>query len=1197
MADLIVYGFNNGFELASGLTSILHFMGGPEWAGLAYLGACLAVVMGIWGSKGADYVTLLKGIAAPALVYYAILVPKVDVQIIDDFTHETYNVDDIPLGIGLSLQVTSTLEKLMREMADDYLQPPNGPEFAQWDFMGHVRSMDLLLQQQISLNDDLYHTVADYVQNCVLHAIANGDLTGSTIANSPNLMDTMALDYDVFLTKIYYPDGTEKIDTCANVYDYLAGAITTEAGSNETNKPAERIRSRIDKRAVKSVADVRAALDNMFATIFPGYQNTAQKAFEQMFWINGIKTNLAINNPEALAYWSQASADQRQQSVIAAMSYLENLNDFIPMLKLFVIFLFPFIGTLFLTMSGKPFAYWFSALCFVTLWSPTEAVVHAAVNHFLMDELQRFNVMGGITYKTHLSMNATLMQYVGPAAMLAMTIPGLASLVLGWLAPKAVGAIAGPLMLGSHRFATTASSSADQSQSETQRRAQQEEEMKLERMWNEAANQYQYWRNTANMRHGQMTGVFGQVPQSSAFGSGVSILRGPHLADQKIQVQAGTQYTKAAQELRSVSGSFTQQAGTNLTVATLTGDGQQAVITAAENAFRNGTASEMVKGDKGAEWALQYANKLEKSHSLDNGMSKEEAFTMLSRIAASVGLSIAGFGGKIQGIAELSQKWSQKEQDLIKTLFGDTQNLVKNFKENVGIDYAKGLQKQLGLQTGQNYSDSAVAQKNINDTVNRLRTWTKMRQIVSSMSDDLRDVAGNSISTTVNMAEIFGALNDSHFGSMRNVLEESGFNRTLDKIENGMLSSTTEKQAELSYEFAKAGREKQIDFLESLKSLPGLSDVIKNKIDMALTGLKEQNLDQKVAELRSLRFALQKDTPALDEVEARQKGIETGLSEEKGRIEKFAEKKLNQGETVKAKVKTLKKDLQKEVPAPENKNLDVQQAIKDVDAWHQRAKFNPRDHVGEVTIVDGKLKGIKLGAGNSLMNVVVRRGDKTEQYLYRVGDMESLKGMALTTEEAQALSRGVAMLTQNGEFQGGQVGTTGTAREVSMEDRKTMPERIYDTMPGEIKDRVRDAENLNGQFAKKVVVDSLSEASKPTVRDKVVEGEYKAVSGQSVYNTSEIPTIDLGDSQGLKLLQERTQPEQPVQTSQPVPSQPQPQGDPMQAQNPFKEYRQERSDGGRNIEEYGPNVDDISDVTPDTGDGVDIEKAFEKDAG
>jgi len=637
---MVVYTFNSGYEMASALTSVIHFIGGQEFSGFVYTVACLAVIMAIWAAQGVDPITLVKGIIAPAIVYYAILGTPINIQIIDDFTHETYNVDDVPIGLGFTLSMTSTVEKLMREMADEYLQPPalvGVTDYAKWDFLGHIRAMDFLLQQQISLNDAIYQTVADYVVNCVHHALANGALTNIELANSGNLMNTLATTYDLYLTKVYYEDGSPtQIKTCAEAYNYLVSKITYDAGSNEDNKPAARIRDKLDKRAVIAVANVRTALDNLFNTIFPGYQNTAQKAFEQMFWINGIKTSFASYNPELLAYWSQATADQRQQSMLAAMSYLQNMNEFIPMLKIVVVFLFPFIGVFFILMGGKPFLYWFTALCFVSLWRPTEAIIHATVNHFLIDELQRFNVLHGITFKSHLSMNAALLDYVGPAAMLAMTIPGIAAMILGWIAPKAVAAVAGSLMLGSHRLATTAQGSADQAQSETMKRAKEEEDIKMQQMWEEASQQFQHWRNSLNQRHNQMTGPFGQASAEQPFSS-AGIRRGAHLSSQQLTYNAGQVKQDAAQFLQSVSGSFSQRLGHNLDYALATQEGQQAASSLIKEAMDNGTFAEAVKGNKLLKFGYEQAKAHSENFSQMSNKEKADAVAFHASLVTKAG--------------------------------------------------------------------------------------------------------------------------------------------------------------------------------------------------------------------------------------------------------------------------------------------------------------------------------------------------------------------------------------------------------------------------------------------------------------------------------------------------------------------------------------------------------------------------------
>ena len=84
MSEVILYSFKDSEQLAESLRTVVHFMGSAEWSGLVYTTITLAIAVGLLMARGVDPLAFGKALVLPILLYYVIISPTVDVNIVDE---------------------------------------------------------------------------------------------------------------------------------------------------------------------------------------------------------------------------------------------------------------------------------------------------------------------------------------------------------------------------------------------------------------------------------------------------------------------------------------------------------------------------------------------------------------------------------------------------------------------------------------------------------------------------------------------------------------------------------------------------------------------------------------------------------------------------------------------------------------------------------------------------------------------------------------------------------------------------------------------------------------------------------------------------------------------------------------------------------------------------------------------------------
>ena len=911
-----LYLFNEGYQTYNALNSTLHILSDPNWSGLEYVIASMVIVLGLIRAssdpKEGGMWGLAKNIALPVMLYSALITASVDVNIYDEFTGETFNVDDVPIGLAVPMQFTTALEKIMREASDNVLNPVNAAKFEDWDFLGHIKSVNEITKGEVMQNSDLYMTIGDYIDNCVLHAMSNGDKVAAQLAQTGDLESYLSLPYTAYFTKVYPEDNSEPyVDTCAAVYANITGRTTTDSTSTANGSPLDKVRREIDPRAVKSVASIQSSLDNLFGNLNSGYQTTSDEAFTQMAWIKGLESNVAQNNPEALGYYAEAQSGEKM-NIIAAMNYADYLRRLRPVIRIFIIYLFPFVGLFFLYQNGMPFWFWFGSLAWVTLWMPVESVAHASINMQYFDNLQNMlsNISQGITYENHLNLSHYTTDLVGTVSLFAMMIPALAGMVLGWVMPKAAAGVRG-MMYATGSIRSEASSDASGAGRSLDRRAQDLESDKIQHAFGEAANNYQFWRDDASGQNKAAQQAFGVAPGTAPFAAGAShIGKTGHLPDQSVQVRRGSEVGSQYQEVRGQAMQESKQIGNSMVASSMTTEGKQAVAQAYEASVKNGSIDEVAAHNSVVDWAHKMTQSHSKEHGITDSGRQSQMFSDYMQMAFSaggkgdLGLEFMGTGiGFNAGLNyntgfQYGEDATYSSSEELKDLAREANAIEESFKANVSEQDMAKIQQSLGFGEKDQLSNSAAFQNSVNDSISKVQSYTETMNKLDQMSESYSRATQSNSEAKIDINSIIASNDMSHskWNSIMPTLEKNGFENTSQMIKQD--APLERVQVAFSKDFMNSGIDNQIGVMDGISKIPGLNDPIANKAELAAIGLEQQKMEGILEDMDS-RFDA--DGINRDSFAGSTSKLQTEQDNRISKTEGAAQKQMDEGEAVQRK--------------------------------------------------------------------------------------------------------------------------------------------------------------------------------------------------------------------------------------------------------------------------------------------------------
>lgn len=439
-----VYCFNDGLQLASILNGVTHFLGSDSWTTLAALMLCILFVMSILRFQKVDVITYMRNMYMPFLLYLVFFVPPCKLNLTDQFSGEVYTVSSVPMGVAGPLWASGLIERAFIDIIDQYVAPPASPKMKEIDYFGHARLMAEVSTTNLWSDPYLNQTIIEYFENCVLHMLANGQISAQALRRSENLLQSFASTSQSLFTPIHTSTG-QQVTTCALAYADISGRASAGAASRTADSPYARASQVLGTRALNGVL-ATASFDAILGSMFNGQQDNMEGLFLQNLFINSTRAGMTQVSPDLQAAMAEAESKHFSSGVTAALLYIKQLPKLRAIFKLLMVALFPVIGAFFLASSGRPFLYWAGTLLWISLWLPASAAVHAA---FIAETVSDLRAVTWTNGGYSLATNAPIVKWATETAVLAggvmLIVPVLTGMLIRWAFPMVGTTISGML--------------------------------------------------------------------------------------------------------------------------------------------------------------------------------------------------------------------------------------------------------------------------------------------------------------------------------------------------------------------------------------------------------------------------------------------------------------------------------------------------------------------------------------------------------------------------------------------------------------------------------------------------------------------------------------------------------------------------------------------------------------------------------
>ncbi len=777
--NLTIHAFNDGYPLYLFLNGLKHYFGSSDWSGLVFMAVSLLTLAGILAVKQVGIGGYAKAYAGPLLLYAAFFSQTATVNIQDEWSHEGFSVNGLPVAVALPLYVSTTLEKSMVDMVERHIIPPNMTKFEDFDFFMEAAALSEVITGKAASSYEVLANIDRYYEDCVLKGIATGFVNPAVYYRSADLLTDTYMPWGIYFTEIIMPDGTNRVLSCADAYNYMHDGVSGEAVSVGDKSVAAYLKSSMSTLQRRSVVDAIAAMDSLANSLFPGYQSTSDALFRQAFMINGITGSLAKSNPELLAAISKAEVAQATGIAAAAAIYIKKLPKLRAMTKMIIVGMVPFAAAAFLAQAGRPFLIWFAALMSVSFWLPIMCIIKATYIASAINELGGMVLpANGLTIPNKLRIMAWISDTSTVAGTLGLAIPAFASLLMQFVAPKLALAL-GALTMGTAALGTFAQRAGTQALAGAEKSAAELEKDKVAKMFLEAGDKEQIARSQMNQHVAERSNVaFGRIAGASPLERGTTttnLVGGYELkgtSDSAESTDLSRQESAARQSVSqaAASAAYSASTGTSLADQTRTYEGIREAFGKSDNTEASNALS---RADKIAE-------EVARSHNLTSSQaaSLKTSVGIGASAGVSVGKSLAGLlngnigmslGGKGDSTSTETKQLSDAAQEAERRMLSD--DSIATFMKN----QATSLSNEQSAGSENSHASGTTKQETWNRTMQRMQSEGASYAETKSRNDSLRASigAGGAISasskTMLQNAPVYSLERLSHMPGMENL--------------------------------------------------------------------------------------------------------------------------------------------------------------------------------------------------------------------------------------------------------------------------------------------------------------------------------------------------------------------------------------------------------------------------------------------
>ncbi len=402
MDVLSIYVYGAGGVFAEFFNAMSAAVGTGTFATLIRISVLLAGVTALASAIfKRDFVTCVKWFGLYYLVIYVLLIPKVDVQIIDRTDSRGYAVDNVPLGLGVLASVTTSIGDALTKLTDEIFSMPDDLGYSK---SGMVMASKLALaSRQFQITDPrLNANMERFMVQCVYWPIMLGYYSMDDLTTAQDLwgfISSHAPKSRSFLYDGGSPD-SRKITMCGAGITLL-GKNLQENLYNAGVRGATRLftNSKSAKEGVSTASstqtpeDIKAQLLKYLPQAYNYLLNassTATDILQQSIIANAITNGLlyfgtSTNSQAAVTNYAATRAQEQQRLTQNTLGFLAGY--WLPIMKnafeaiMYGCFLFVILLGVFPFGVAVLRNYVFT-LCWLQAWAPLYAIINLICSYY-----------------------------------------------------------------------------------------------------------------------------------------------------------------------------------------------------------------------------------------------------------------------------------------------------------------------------------------------------------------------------------------------------------------------------------------------------------------------------------------------------------------------------------------------------------------------------------------------------------------------------------------------------------------------------------------------------------------------------------------------------------------------------------------------------------------------------------------------
>jgi conjugal transfer mating pair stabilization protein TraG len=387
-----IYAYGNVDTLTGVFNAIAAIMGGADYFGLiktiAVTGVLVAAFSGLFTPGRFHGWGWLMGFL---MLYYALFLPKADVVIIDKLGSQSpVAVGNVPLGVAFFGHATSKVGDVMTRFFETAFQViPNTnaqlPVELSYQKNGVMFGNRLIqASRRANVADPQLRTdLISFVYNCTVYDLQDRTIDAAAFAKSTDIWSLMGNPNPARFSTYGNP---VQIDTCPNVYTYLAGRLPAEVARAKAML-AFQMNPSLDATAAQSAIDSQIEQAYYKTKIATAAQGAAD-LLRQNIMINLMQDTTSIvgqklNDPAALMLATgRASATASINASFLTMGKVA--EQALPLVRnvieAIIYAVFPFVFLLFLLAQGRGLGLaiksFVLSLVWIQLWPPLYAILN-----------------------------------------------------------------------------------------------------------------------------------------------------------------------------------------------------------------------------------------------------------------------------------------------------------------------------------------------------------------------------------------------------------------------------------------------------------------------------------------------------------------------------------------------------------------------------------------------------------------------------------------------------------------------------------------------------------------------------------------------------------------------------------------------------------------------------------------------------